>query len=99
MTICFATPQRRLGTRVRAQIPVRITSMDPATKFSESCHTIVVNPSGCGIRMRHRLEPGTQIRVDDLPGGISATAHVASSVPLQPSSKYWLVGIGLEQPG
>ena len=38
------------------------------------------------------------MRVDNLPGGGSATAHVASSLPLQPSSKYWLIGISLEQP-
>ena len=98
MTTCFHLPQRRRGTRVRAQIPLRIISVDPAAKFSESCHTIVVNPSGCGIRFRHPLEPGTQVRVEDLPGRISVTAHVASSVPLQHSNKYWLIGIRLDQP-
>jgi hypothetical protein len=98
MKDCAGSLQRRRGTRVRAQIPVRITSLDPATKFSENCHTVVVNPQGCGVRFSHSLEPGTQVRVDDLPGGGSATAHVASSLPLQTSSKYWLVGICLEQP-
>ena len=98
MRNCQRTPQRRRGTRVRAQIPVRLTSLDPATKFSENCHTLVVNPQGCGVRFSHPLEPGMQVRVDDLPGGGSATAHVASSIPLQPSSKYWLIGICLEQP-
>lgn len=81
-----------------AQIPVRITSLDPATKFSETCHTVLVNPSGCGVRFRHPLEPGMQVRVDNLPGGISATAHVASSMPMKRSNKYWLIGISLEQP-
>jgi len=98
MRSCFDGPQRRRGTRVRAQIPLRITSLDPATKFSETCHTVVVNPSGCGIRFRHALEPGMQVRVDDLPGGISATAHVASTAPFQSSGKYFLIGISLDQP-
>ena len=80
MRNCQRTPQRRRGTRVRAQIPVRLTSLDPATKFSENCHTLVVNPQGCGVRFSHPLEPGMQVRVDDLPGGGSATAHVASSI-------------------
>jgi hypothetical protein len=39
-----------------------------------------------------------QVRVDNLPGGGSATAQVACSLPLQLSSKYWLIGISLEQP-
>src|SRR5215470_20020085 len=99
MRNCFDhLPQRRRGTRLRAQIPLRITSLDPATKFSETCHTVVVNPSGCGVRFRHPLGPGMQLRVDGLPGGVSATAHVASCAPFQPSSKYFLVGISLDKP-
>jgi len=39
-----------------------------------------------------------QVRVDGLPGGGSATARVASSLPLQKSGKYWLIGVSLEQP-
>ena len=40
-----------------------------------------------------------QLRVDDLPGGMTATAHVACSMPMQSTEKYWLIGIRLEQPG
>lgn len=98
MRTCTGILQRRRGTRVRAQIPVRVTSLDPSRSFSETCHTMVVNPQGCGIRFPHALEPGLQVRVDDLPGGASATARVASSLPLAPSTKYWLIGICLEQP-
>ena len=100
MRTCAGNPvQRRRGTRVRAQIPVRLTSLDPARTFSEPCHTVVVNPQGCGVRLTRPLEPGTQIRVDDLPRGGSITAKVASSLPLQTGSKYWLVGICLDSPG
>jgi hypothetical protein len=98
MQTCMESPQRRRGTRVQAQIPVRLTSLDPSTKFSESCHTVVVNPLGCGVRFSHPLEPGMQVRVDDLPGRACATARVVNSIPLKTSGKYWLVGICLEQP-
>src|SRR5712692_1429498 len=99
MRTCASHPAQRRGTRVRAQIPVRVTSLDPARSFSEPCHTLLVNPQGCGVRFTRPLEPGTQIRVDDLPGGGSITARVASSLPLQTGSKYWLVGICLDSPG
>ncbi|HKW16521.1 MAG TPA: hypothetical protein VJO35_03330 [Terriglobales bacterium] len=92
-------PQRRLGTRVRAQIPVRITSLDPEIDFSESCYTLMVNPKGCGIRCSRRLTPGLLLRVDELPGRGSARATVACVRPLEKGSKYWIVGIALESPG
>jgi len=58
-----------------------------------------VNPQGCGVRFSRELEPGTQVRVDDLPGVGSITAEVASGLPLQTGGKYWLVGICLDSPG
>src|SRR4029077_494637 len=91
------TPPRR--TRVRAQIPLRVTSLDPATQLSESCHTLVVNPHGCGVRLPCPLEPGMPVRLDDLPGGNHATARVANCVPLGTENKYWLVGLALDQAG
>jgi hypothetical protein len=60
---------------------------------------MLVNPQGCGVRFPRPLEPGMQVRMDDLPGGGSMTAHVASSLPIPKSSKYWLIGIRLDQPG
>lgn len=92
-------PQRRLGTRVRAQIPVRVTSLDPATDFSEHCYTLLVNPKGCGVRCSRPLNPGTQLRVDELPGRGTALATVACTRPLEVGSRYWIVGIALESPG
>jgi len=93
------TPRQRLGTRVRAQIPLRVTSLDPAIHFSESCYTLLVNPKGCGIRCSRPLATGTQLRVDDLPGRGSAFAKVACARQLEQGSKFWIVGIALESPG
>ncbi|MBZ5571891.1 MAG: hypothetical protein LAO09_08435 [Acidobacteriia bacterium] len=89
----------RRSTRIRAQIPVRVVSLDPASQFSESCYTVVVNPEGCGIRLARAVEPGLSVLLDELPGGNSARARITSCVPLGTEGKYWLVGIALEQRG
>ncbi|HXZ42995.1 MAG TPA: hypothetical protein VEG68_19820 [Terriglobales bacterium] len=95
-----ATPQPpRRSTRIRAQIPVRVTSLDPALEFTEHCHTLVVNPEGCGVRISRPLDPGLPVLLDELPGGGAAHALVASCVPFGSEGKYWLVGIALEQLG
>jgi hypothetical protein len=91
-------PQRRRGTRVRAQIPVRITSLDPQVDFSENCHTILVNPQGCGVRCSRPLDAGIQLRVDDLPGWGTTMARVACTRPMSEGSKFWIVGIAIESP-
>jgi len=88
----------RRSTRIRAQIPFRLASLDPAVPFSEQCHTLVVNTEGCGVRLTQPLEPGLSVLLDELPGGTSAPAQVANCVPLGAEGKYWLVGIALEQP-
>jgi hypothetical protein len=89
----------RRSTRIRAQIPFRLASLDPAIPFSEHCHTLVVNTEGCGVRVAQALEPGLPVLLDELPGGVSAPASVANCVPLGTDGKYWLVGIALEKPG
>jgi len=89
----------RRSTRIRAQIPFRLASLDPAVPFSEHCHTLVVNTAGCGVRLNRPLEPGLPVLLDELPGGMSAPARVANCVPLGTEGKYWLAGLALEQPG
>jgi hypothetical protein len=86
-------------TRIRAQIPLRVTSMDAHAPFSESAHTLVVNTMGCGVRLSRSLEPGQTILLDELPTGKSAIARVANCVPLGAGSAYWLVGLALDRPG
>ena len=92
-------PYQRHGTRVRAQIPVRVTSLDPVTTFSENCHTLMVNPKGCGVRFPRALRPGSRVRLDQLPGGRIASARVACSLPPAKGSKFWIVGISVDSPG
>lgn len=91
--------QRRFGTRVRAQIPLRITSIDPEISLSENCHTLLVNPRGCGIRFARPLKPGLRVRVEGVPGGRTLDAQVASNIAPSDGGKYWIVGIGIDIPG
>ena len=60
---------------------------------------MLINPLGCGVRFPRSLKPGTPLRIDDLPGRKSITARVASNVPPESGSKYWVVGIGWDNPG
>ena len=89
----------RRSTRIRTQIPFRLTRLDTDVRTSERCYTLVVNPQGCGVRLSKPLEPGVPVELDELPGGTSVTARVANCVPLGTEGKYWLVGIALDQPG
>ena len=89
----------RRPTRIRTQIPIRVRSLDAASAFSEECHTLVVNPNGCGVRLRRPLEPGCRIMLEELPGGNHAAAVVANCIPLGKDGKYWLLGIVLQEPG
>ena len=90
-------PARR-STRIRAQIPLRVTALDATSPFSESGHTLIINSQGCGVRLSRSLKPGTEVFLDELPTGKRVTAQVANCVPLGTGSKYWLVGIALDQP-
>jgi hypothetical protein len=89
----------RRSTRIRTQIPFRLTRLDTDVRTSERCYTLVVNPQGCGVRLSKPLEPGVPVELDELPGGTSVTARVANCVPLGTEGKFWLVGIALDQPG
>jgi hypothetical protein len=89
----------RRSTRIRAQIPLRVTALDTAAPFSETGHTLVINAEGCGVRLSRQLKPGTEIFLDELPNGQQATALVANCIPLGSENKYWVVGIALDRPG
>src|SRR5437660_12644591 len=85
----------RRCTRIRAQIPFRLTRLDTAVRTSERCSTLVVNPQGCGVRLSTPLEPGVPVQLDELPGGSSVTARVANCVGLGTEGELWVVWLGL----
>jgi len=92
----FETMTRR-STRVRARIPIRITSLDPAPPVCLSCETLMVNAHGCAARFSQALEVGTPVRLE-VPGTV-ATARVVLCQALGEKSSEWLVGFELDTPG
>jgi hypothetical protein len=89
----------RRSTRVRWEIPIRVTSLDPAHPFMEKALTLVVNPQGCGVKFSRAVATGTAVQLDGLPGVGSITARVANCISLGAESKLWLLGLALDQPG
>ena len=94
-TPSYEAPRR--STRIQAQIPLRVTTLDGPTELSENCHTVIVNTQGCGVRLSQPLTPGAAVRLDELPAGTVIEGCVANCVPLGP--KHWLVGIALGEVG
>jgi len=72
----------------------RISVADPSI-----IDTLVVNPQGCGVRLRRALEPGYRVALDELPAGIGTTATVVSCVPVGADGKFFLIGLALEDRG
>ncbi len=86
----------RRSTRIRWEIPVRISTVDSAA-FSETCETVSVNAHGCGLISTTPLDRGTRVKLTGLPENGEASAHVADVVPLG-EERSWLLGIQLERP-
>jgi len=86
----------RRSTRLRAQIPVRVVSLDSNVDLNLCCETVVVNCEGCGVKFGHAVSVGLQVSIEDLPGGLKARGRVTSCVPV---GKDWLIGLELEQRG
>jgi hypothetical protein len=85
----------RRSTRLRVEIPVRVTSLDRMRPFAEDCAVLVVSAQGCGFRSKRPLQLETPIMMDGLPGGGSVTARVANCLPLGVDGKYYLIGAAL----
>jgi hypothetical protein len=86
----------RRGTRISVEIPITLSSLDPAHPFSERCLTILVNPQGCAARFPRRLEIGTTVRLEGVPAEVTVTARVVNCIAIE---KFWLLGLALDEPG
>ena len=63
----------RRSSRVPIKVPIRVTSMEPNTQFSEIGETLVVNAHGCALRFPLKLDTGSALRLHSR-GGRQATA-------------------------
>ncbi len=89
----------RSGTRIPCEIPITLTSVDPAYPFSEPCLIILVNPQGCAVRCRRRLEIGAAVQLEGLPADTRVTARVVNCIPIGEYERFWLLGLALDESG
>ena len=85
----------RRSTRLSRQIPVVITSLDPARDFTGKYETAVVNAHGCGVIVSARLEKETPVTVELISKGRSKQARVVLVIPLIEGVS-WLLGLEFE---
>ena len=99
MSTASTSEAQRRSTRIRLELPVVLTSLDPEKPFSEPCQTLVVNPQGCGIQFTRPLDVGSFVGLEKLPGGHRVMCKVANCLPIGTNGKLWLIGLALEEPG
>lgn len=98
MEIVTPKPTRH-STRLRAQIPLTMTSLDRRHAFVAECVALIVSPYGAGLQTPQGLPIETPVMLSGLPGGASASGRVASCVPLGNDGRHYLIGISLYNPG
>jgi hypothetical protein len=89
----------RRSTRLPLEVPVLVTSLDPAQPFSEPGNTTLVNAHGCGLILPSALAPRIPVRLEIVSAKRFTTAHVSEVVPLGGDPETWLVGLELDVPG
>ena len=89
----------RRSSRLPLEVPVVVSSLDPALIFSERCNTTLVNAHGCGLISPRALTTGIPVRLEIVSAKRHTTARVAEVVPLGGEPETWLVGLELDIPG
>jgi hypothetical protein len=89
----------RRSTRLPLEIPVRVTSLNPAVTLSDPGTTTLVNAHGCGLIIQRPVPNGIQVRLDIVSAGRHTTGKIAEVVPLGGEPETWLLGIELDIPG
>jgi len=67
----------RRSTRLPLEVPVLVTSLDPAHPFSEPGNTTLVNAHGCGLIVPRALAHGIPVRLEIVSAKRHTTAHVS----------------------
>lgn len=89
----------RRSTRLPLEVPILVTSLDPAFEFSEECITTLVNAHGCGLVVQRSIPHDLPVRLEIVRSKRQATARVADVVPLGGEPETWLLGMELDVPG
>ena len=93
-----STCTSRRSTRVRARIPVLITSPDANTPLSMKCETLAVSAHGGAIGVSQPLEIGMPLCLE-IREGQQVTARVVLCQRIQGEQPSWIVAIELDKPG
>jgi len=89
-------PLRR-SSRVPVNVPILVTSLEPATHFSEVCETLVVSAHGCSMRSPMKLDAGVLVHFHSKEGR-ETTAKVVYCQPLESDRLGWRLGARLDRP-
>jgi len=92
-----ASATARRSSRVPANLPILVTSLEPATHFSEVCETLVVSAHGCSMRSPIKLDAGVLVHFHSKEGR-EATAKVVYCQPLESDRLGWRLGARLDRP-
>ncbi len=87
----------RRSSRVPANVPILVTSMEPGARFSEVCETMVVNAHGCSMRSQVKLDAGVVVHFHSKEGR-ETTAKVVYCQPLDSDSEGWRLAARLDRP-
>ena len=90
------SPLRR-SSRVPANVPILVTSLEPGTHFSEVCETMVVSAHGCALRSPVKLEAGLPVQFH-AKDGRETTARVVYCQPMSSDSPDFTIAARLDQP-
>jgi hypothetical protein len=82
---------------VPANVPILVTSLEPATHFSEVCETMVVSAHGCSMRSPMKLDAGVIVHFHSKEGR-ETTAKVVYCQPLESDRLGWRLGAKLDRP-
>lgn len=86
----------RRSTRVRAELQVRLRSLDPASPFDLLTRTLIVNAHGCGLQSSVDL-PGNVLVELEINGRV-ATGRILNSALVDAEQNVYLTGVVLDQP-
>lgn len=92
-----ASDTARRSSRVPANVPILVTSLEPATHFSEVCETLVVSAHGCSMRSPMKLDAGVIVHFHSKEGR-ETTAKVVYCQPLESDRLGWRLGAKLDRP-
>ena len=87
----------RRSSRVPVAVPLLVTSLDPASDFSEVCETLVVSAHGCAMRSPMQVKTGIPVHFHTKQGR-QMMAHIVDCQPVGSTPQAWTLAAQLDEP-